>query len=66
MPYEWKEHGMHSYSHFTMWCPMCKFETEEVKIRDDYRKKTKLEAEDVTPYKPTFFKRFLRKIYDNL
>jgi hypothetical protein len=55
-----KESSSHSFSHFSMWCPNCNFETESVKIRDDYRDSTLLESKDVTPYKKGFFARLFR------
>ena len=55
-----REGSCKSFSHFSMWCPICKFETESVKINDDYRGKTKIESEDVTPYKKGFFARLFR------
>jgi hypothetical protein len=57
-----REGSQYSFLTFSMWCPICKFESETVKIRDDYYlKNKKTEIEDVTPYKPNIFKRMLSK-----
>ena len=40
-----------------MACLKCKYETDVVKIREDYLTKEDVEMEDVTPYKPSIFKR---------
>ncbi len=54
--------GGPAFSTFSMRCLVCNFETETIKIRDDYYLKKKKDIEDVTPYKDSIFTRFIKKI----
>ena len=51
-----------SFSCFSMICLRCKYETETVKIREDYLKEKTTEIKDVTPYKPNILYKIISKI----
>jgi hypothetical protein len=55
--------GGKSFSCFSMICLKCKYETEVVKIREDYLREKTTEIEDVTPYKPNIFNKIVSKIF---
>jgi ribosomal protein L37E len=53
--------GGPSFNTFSMKCLRCGYQTETVKIREDYLNKKSKEIEDVTPYKDNFLKRLIKK-----
>ena len=55
--------GGKSFSCFSMICLKCKYETENVKIREDLQEKTIEIIEDVTPYKHNIFNKIISKIF---
>jgi hypothetical protein len=55
--------GGKTFSSFTIICLKCKYETEVVKIREDYLREKTTEIEDVTPYKPNIFNKIVSNIF---
>jgi hypothetical protein len=51
------QEGGHSYSTFSIVCLKCGYETETVKILDDYLRKKQNKMEGVTPKKSNIFNR---------
>jgi len=49
------------YSCYSMNCIKCKYDSEIVKIREDYIERERIHIEDVTPYKPNFIQRIFKK-----